>query len=72
MEVIFQGTNVVANIDHPMYLHGYSFYIVGWGHGNFDKHKDPQKFNLIDPPFQNTMTVHGNGWTTFRFGATNH
>ncbi|KAJ6412423.1 hypothetical protein OIU84_005470 [Salix udensis] len=43
----------------------------GGGHGNFDKDKDPKKYNLIDPPFRNTVTVPGNGWTTIRFEATN-
>ncbi|KAI9395211.1 hypothetical protein POPTR_005G200700v4 [Populus trichocarpa] len=71
VEIIFQGTNVVAGDDHPMHLHGYSFYIVGWGYGNFDKDKDPQNYNLIDPPFRNTVTVPRNGWTTIRFEATN-
>ncbi|CAK9184912.1 unnamed protein product [Ilex paraguariensis] len=71
VELVFQGTNLVAGIDHPMHLHGYSFYVVGWGFGNFDKMKDPLKYNLVDPPLQNTIAVPKNGWVAIRFKANN-
>ncbi|KAL2497907.1 Laccase-14 [Abeliophyllum distichum] len=71
VELVFQGTNTVAGIDHPMHLHGYSFYVVGWGFGNFDKDRDPLNYNLFDPPLQNTIAVPRNGWTTIRFKANN-
>ena len=71
VEVVFQGTNVVAGIDHPMHLHGFSFHVVGYGFGNFNKSKDPMNYNLIDPPLQNTVTVPVNGWAAVRFVATN-
>ncbi|PIM99650.1 Laccase [Handroanthus impetiginosus] len=71
VELVFQGTNTVAGIDHPMHLHGHSFYVVGWGFGNFDKDRDPSNYNLVDPPFQNTIAVPRNGWTTIRFRANN-
>lgn len=34
VEVVFQGTNLVVAMDHPMHLHGFSFYVVGWGFGD--------------------------------------
>ncbi|XP_048326991.1 laccase-15 [Ziziphus jujuba] len=71
VEIVFQGTNLVAGDYHPMHLHGYSFYVVGWGFGNFDKDKDPLNYNLVDPPLQNTIAVPINGWTTVRFKAGN-
>ncbi|RVW69549.1 Laccase-14 [Vitis vinifera] len=71
VEIVFQGTNLVAGTDHPMHLHGYSFYVVGWGFGNFDKNRDPLRYNLVDPPLQNTIAVPKNGWTTIRFKASN-
>ncbi|KAL2922860.1 Laccase-15, partial [Bienertia sinuspersici] len=71
VEIILQGTNLVAGLDHPMHLHGQSFYVVGSGFGNFNKHKDPRKYNLVDPPLQNTVLVPKNGWTTIRFKAHN-
>ncbi|KAM5557910.1 laccase-15 [Rosa sericea] len=71
VELVFQGTNLVSGDDHPMHLHGYSFYVVGLGLGNFDKDKDPLKYNLVDPPLRNTVIVPVNGWTTIRFKANN-
>ncbi|KAK9914680.1 hypothetical protein M0R45_038442 [Rubus argutus] len=71
VELVFQGTNVVSGDDHPMHLHGFSFYVVGWGLGNFDKDKDPLTYNLVDPPLKNTITVPVNGWTAIRFKADN-
>ncbi|KAF8026697.1 hypothetical protein BT93_F3235 [Corymbia citriodora subsp. variegata] len=71
VELVFQGTNLLAGTDHPMHLHGYSFYVVGWGLGNFDIKKDPLNFNLVDPPLQNTIAVPKNGWTAIRFRADN-
>ncbi|KAJ0085240.1 hypothetical protein Patl1_07926 [Pistacia atlantica] len=71
IELVFQGTNVVAGADHPMHLHGFSFYVVGWGLGNFDKDIDPLNYNLVDPPLLNTIAVPINGWTAIRFKANN-
>ncbi|TKY46123.1 Laccase-14 protein [Spatholobus suberectus] len=69
VEIVFQGTNIVAGIDHPIHLHGTSFYAVGYGFGNFDKHKEPMTYNLIDPPLINTILVPQNGWATIRYRA---
>ncbi|XP_057490357.1 laccase-15-like [Actinidia eriantha] len=71
VEIVLQGTNLVAPIDHPMHLHGYSFYVVGLGFGNFDKNKDPLTYNLVDPPFLNTVMVPKSGWVAIRFQANN-
>ncbi|KAL0392310.1 UNVERIFIED_CONTAM: Laccase-14 [Sesamum radiatum] len=71
VELVFQGTNMVDGIDHPMHLHGHSFYVVGSGLGNFDKDKDPLNYNLVDPPLMETIAVPRNGWTTIRFKANN-
>ncbi|KAJ9670994.1 hypothetical protein PVL29_027127 [Vitis rotundifolia] len=71
VEIVFQGTNLVAGTHHPMHLHGYSFYLVGWGFGNFDKNRDPLRYNLVDPPLQSTISVPTNGWAAIRFEASN-
>ncbi|XP_024971968.1 laccase-15-like [Cynara cardunculus var. scolymus] len=71
VELVFQGTNLVARIDHPMHLHGHSFYVVGSGFGNFDRQRDPLNYNLVDPPLQQTIAVPQNGWTAIRFRANN-
>ncbi|XP_028793252.1 laccase-14-like [Neltuma alba] len=71
VELVLQGTNVLTGTEHPIHLHGYSFYVVGWGFGNFDEQKDPLNYNLVDPPYQNTVTVPKNGWVAIRFTADN-
>jgi laccase len=70
VEVVFQGTALGAE-PHPMHLHGFAFYAVGRGFGNFDESKDPATYNLVDPPRQNTVSVPAGGWAAIRFRATN-
>ncbi|GAB2215203.1 hypothetical protein Droror1_Dr00019584 [Drosera rotundifolia] len=72
VELVFQGTNVFNDSDnHPMHLHGYSFYFVGSDFGIFDAKIDPKGYNLDDPPFINTVGVPRNGWAAVRFRADN-
>lgn len=71
VEIVFQGTNSVSGIDHPMHLHGHSFYVVGSGFGNFNSTTDPLTYNLVDPPLMETIAVPKNGWTAIRFKANN-
>ncbi|XP_047956756.1 laccase-14-like [Salvia hispanica] len=71
VEVVFQATSIAGGIEHPMHLHGYSFYVVGIGLGNFDQIRDPRNYNLIDPPLMETIGVPKNGWTAIRFKANN-
>ncbi|GMN51891.1 hypothetical protein TIFTF001_021042 [Ficus carica] len=71
VELVLQGTNLVAGNDHPIHIHGYNFYVVGLGLGNFDKPKDSLRYNLVDPPLHSTITVPKNGWAAIRFTANN-
>jgi laccase len=72
VEIVFQGTNLVGGAaNHPIHLHGYSFFVVGTGSGNFDNKTDPKGFNLVDPPEVNTFGVPRNGWLAIRFLANN-
>jgi laccase len=71
VEIVFQGTNMLTGENHPMHLHGQSFYVVGRGFGNFDNNTDPLSYNLIDPPYENTVGVPKNGWSAIRFRASN-
>ena len=72
VEIVFQGTDVVGgSINHPMHLHGYTFYVVGQGFGNFDNVTDPKNFNLVDPPEVVTFGVPKKGWMAIRFTANN-
>ena len=71
VQVILQGTNIVAGESHPIHLHGYDFYIVGAGFGNYNARRDPKHFNLVDPPKRNTVNVPVNGWAAIRFVTDN-
>ncbi|XP_030461528.2 putative laccase-9 [Syzygium oleosum] len=72
VEIIFQGTNVMNSGEtHPMHLHGFRFYVVGLGGGNFDNETDPETYNLYDPPEANTVPVPKDGWAVIRFRADN-
>ncbi|KAK4491223.1 hypothetical protein RD792_001956, partial [Penstemon davidsonii] len=71
VELILQGTNVLASDNHPIHLHGYGFYVVGWGFGNFDPEKDPLGYNLDDPAQETTVGIPNNGWVAIRFRADN-
>lgn len=71
VELILQGTNVLASDNHPIHLHGYGFYVVGWGFGNFDPEKDPLRYNFEDPPQETTVGIPNNGWVALRFRADN-
>ncbi|KAJ3703146.1 hypothetical protein LUZ61_006851 [Rhynchospora tenuis] len=71
VQLVLQGTNIVAGENHPIHIHGYDFYILAEGFGNFDPKKDTAKFNLVDPPMRNTVGVPVNGWAVIRFVADN-
>uniref|UniRef100_A0A803M5B3 Laccase n=1 Tax=Chenopodium quinoa TaxID=63459 RepID=A0A803M5B3_CHEQI len=66
-----KDTNLLSVESHPFHLHGYNFFVVGTGVGNFDPIKDAAKFNLVDPPERNTVGVPTGGWTSIRFRVDN-
>ncbi|KAF5951233.1 hypothetical protein HYC85_009177 [Camellia sinensis] len=48
VQVVFQDSNVLRGAEnHPMHMHGYSFYVVGSGPGNYDNVSDPKTLNLV-------------------------
>ncbi|GMN42878.1 hypothetical protein TIFTF001_012087 [Ficus carica] len=69
VQLIFQDTGTVTTENHPIHLHGYSFYVVGYGSGNYDP--KTANFNLVDPPYMNTIGVPVGGWAAIRFVADN-
>ncbi|RDX60648.1 Laccase-14, partial [Mucuna pruriens] len=71
VELVWQGTSVVTAENHAMHLHGFSFFVVGVGTGNFNNVTDPKSYNLIDPPEVNTIGLPKNGWLAMRFVANN-
>ncbi|MBA0878059.1 hypothetical protein Goshw_005368 [Gossypium schwendimanii] len=71
VEMVLQATQMGAGGSHPIHLHGFSFYWVGTGFGNFNNKTDPSTYNLVDPPLINTVHVPGRRWVAIRFFATN-
>ncbi|XP_057794815.1 laccase-12-like [Salvia miltiorrhiza] len=71
VQVVLQGTSIFTAENHPIHLHGYDFYIVAEGFGNFNPTRDTPKFNLVDPPMRNTASVPVGGWAVIRFVADN-
>lgn len=70
-EVVIQDTSIFGAESHPLNLHGYNFFVVGHGFGNFNDNKDPGNFNLVDPVEINTVGIPLGGWVAIRFLADN-
>ncbi|CAI9779225.1 unnamed protein product [Fraxinus pennsylvanica] len=71
VQVVLQDTGIVAPENHPVHLHGFNFFAVGRGLGNFNPKTDAKKFNLVDPVERNTIGVPSGGWVAIRFRADN-
>ncbi|XP_066362288.1 putative laccase-11 [Miscanthus floridulus] len=71
VEVVLQDTSILAAESHPLHLHGYDFFVVGQGFGNYDANNDTAKYNLVDPVQRNTISVPTAGWVAIRFVADN-
>ena len=71
VELVMQDTSILGAESHPFHLHGYNFYVVGQGIGNYDPNTDPVNFNLVDPVERNTFGVPAGGWVAIRFQADN-
>ncbi|KAJ6792246.1 laccase-6-like isoform X1 [Iris pallida] len=69
VQLVLQDTGTITTENHPMHLHGYSFYVVGYGTGNYNPLN--AKLNLVDPPYMNTFGVPVGGWAAIRFVANN-
>ncbi|XP_004490661.1 laccase-3-like [Cicer arietinum] len=71
VQIVLQDTSIVTTEDHPMHVHGFHFFVVGSGFGNFNPRTDPFRFNLVDPPVRNTIGTPPGGWVAIRFVADN-
>ncbi|KAB1224129.1 Laccase-17 [Morella rubra] len=71
VELVMQDTSILGSESHPLHLHGFNFFVVGQGFGNYDPNKDPANFNLVDPVERNTVGVPAGGWLAIRFLADN-
>ncbi|GMY25452.1 laccase-4 [Fagus crenata] len=71
VELVLQDTGIIAPENHPVHLHGFNFFAVGRGLGNYNPKTDPKNFNLVDPVERNTIGVPSGGWVAIRFLADN-
>ncbi|KAL5991855.1 Laccase-17 [Asimina triloba] len=71
VELVLQDTSILGAESHPLHLHGFNFFVVGQGFGNFDPNMDPPNFNLLDPIERNTVGIPSGGWVAIRFQADN-
>lgn len=71
VELVLQDTSILGAESHPLHLHGFNFFVVGRGFGNYDPKNDPAKYNLVDPIERNTVNVPSGGWVAIRFLADN-
>ncbi|GJT26772.1 laccase 7 [Tanacetum coccineum] len=71
VQVVFQNTALIGVENHPMHLHGFNFYVLAQGFGNYNSTTDTQKFNLVNPQERNTIGVPVGGWAVIRFRADN-
>ncbi|GAA0161075.1 oxidase [Lithospermum erythrorhizon] len=71
VELVMQDTSILGTESHPLHLHGFNFFVVGQGFGNYDPNNDPKNFNLVDPVERNTVGVPPGGWVAIRFFADN-
>ncbi|GFP90159.1 laccase-17 [Phtheirospermum japonicum] len=71
VELVMQDTSILGAESHPLHIHGFNFFVVGQGFGNYDPINDPKSFNLADPVERNTVGVPSGGWVAIRFLANN-
>ncbi|XP_006645019.2 laccase-6 [Oryza brachyantha] len=72
VEMVLQNTALVGLESHPMHLHGFNFFVVAQGFGNYDGVEDGAgKLNLVNPQERNTVAVPTGGWAVIRFVANN-
>ncbi|KAL9398817.1 hypothetical protein Peur_007778 [Populus x canadensis] len=71
VQLVMQDTGIISPENHPIHLHGFNFFAVGRGVGNYNPKTDTKKFNLVDPVERNTIGVPSGGWVAIRFRADN-
>ncbi|CAL4973117.1 unnamed protein product [Urochloa decumbens] len=69
VEMVLQNTALVGRESHPMHLHGFNFFVLAQGFGNYDDGE--RRLNLRNPQERNTIAVPTGGWAVIRFVADN-
>lgn len=71
VEMVLQNTAILGIENHPLHLHGYNFFVLAQGLGNYKAKSDVKRYNLVDPQVRNTVAVPSGGWAVIRFRAGN-
>ncbi|CAO1944416.1 unnamed protein product [Urochloa humidicola] len=72
VEMVLQNTALVGRESHPMHLHGFNFFVLAQGFGNYDDASGRRRLlNLRNPQQRNTIAVPTGGWAVIRFVADN-
>eukprot|EP01023_Acetabularia_acetabulum_P050982 TRINITY_DN557_c0_g1_i1.p1 TRINITY_DN557_c0_g1~~TRINITY_DN557_c0_g1_i1.p1 ORF type:complete len:586 (-),score=83.42 TRINITY_DN557_c0_g1_i1:299-2056(-) len=61
IDVVLQGYPIAGSgkVDqHPWHLHGYSFYVLGHGAGEFTYESKGDELNLVNPVLRDTVTLY--------------
>ncbi|RVW20910.1 putative laccase-16 [Vitis vinifera] len=70
-QLVFDFTTDILPLEYQTPKNGTEFLCCWMGIGNFDKNRDPLRYNLVDPPLQSTISVPTKGWAAIRFKASN-
>nr|XP_043636543.1 laccase-7-like isoform X6 [Erigeron canadensis] len=71
VQMVLQNTALIGVENHPMHLHGFNFYVLAQGFGNYNATTASANFNLVNPQERNTLGVPVGGWAVIRFRANN-
>ncbi|MQL88644.1 hypothetical protein Taro_021215 [Colocasia esculenta] len=71
VQVVLQNTALLGAESHPIHLHGFNFFVLAMGFGNYDPAAAERRFNLVHPQVRNTIAVPAGGWAVLRFVANN-
>ncbi|KAG0463347.1 hypothetical protein HPP92_019416 [Vanilla planifolia] len=71
VEMVLQNTAILAIESHPMHLHGFNFFVLAQGFGNYNATEAVKLYNLVNPQTRNTIAVPTGGWAVIRFTADN-
>ncbi|KAJ4751223.1 Laccase [Rhynchospora pubera] len=71
VQVVLQNTAIIGTENHPIHLHGFNFFVLAQGLGNFNESTAVKKYNLVNPQVRNTIAVPAGGWAVIRFVANN-
>ncbi|KAL1368514.1 hypothetical protein HN51_022667 [Arachis hypogaea] len=71
VQIVLQNTAILGAENHPIHVHGFNFYVLAQGFGNYNASVDESEFNFVNLQVRNTIAVPVGGWAVIRFRADN-